>query len=296
MLRGNGGMNIFDDQSDRERFLDLVQESIIRFKYRIHAFCLMTNHVHFAMQVGDISLSKIIQNISFRYTRYFNKKAKRIGHLFQGRYKALLVEPSSYLLQLIRYIHINPLRANIVNDLLDYPWSSHHAYLGKFKIPWLTTQFVFDLLTNNKNQETNAYQKFLFDQTQNSDINFSLSTQKSFPAICDDQFMQKLTQIQKVDDRMIKLTLRNAVELICEYYAVKESDLHIRSQKRLFSKIRLMTAMLVIRFKVATLSEIAIYFNRDISTLSRGISKISMLDNVEFDDIKHYIENAIAQA
>ena len=151
MLRGNGGMQIFQDQADRNRFFALVQESILRFKYRIHALCLMTNHVHFVMQVGEIPLSKIIQNISFRYTRYINKKEKRIGHLFQGRYKALIVDADSYLLQLIRYIHLNPLRANMVDDLLDYPWSSHLAYLGQLRFSWLTTQVVYDRLMQKKN-------------------------------------------------------------------------------------------------------------------------------------------------
>lgn len=84
MLRGNGGIQIFHNQADRKMFLDLLQESIIRFECRIHAFCLMTNRVYLAVQIANIPLSKIIQNISFRYTRYFNKKSKRIGNLFQG--------------------------------------------------------------------------------------------------------------------------------------------------------------------------------------------------------------------
>ena len=283
MLRGNGGMQIFHDQADRKMFLDLLQESIIRFKYRIHAFCLMTNHVHFAIQVGDISLSKIIQNISFRYTRYINKKSKRIGHLFQGRYKALIMDADSYLLQLIRYIHLNPLRATMVVNLLDYPWSSHLAYLGQSKIHWLTTQSVFELLTHNKNQETADYQKFMLDQSHDSAMNFSLSMQKSFPAICDDSFMKQLMQLQEIDNRVIKVTLRELVELICEYYSVKESDLHTHSQKRLPSKIRLMIARLVIYFKVANLTDVATYFNRDGSTFSRGLGRMPVSDKVEFD-------------
>jgi REP element-mobilizing transposase RayT len=196
MLRGNGGMRIFQDEADRYKFLDLVQESIPRFKYRIHAFCLMTNHVHFAIQVSDISLSKIIQNISFRYTRYVNKKEKRIGHLFQGRYKALIVEADSYLLQLVRYIHLNPLHAKMVENLLDYPWSSHLAYLGHAEIPWLTKQFVYAFLAQDKTPPTIVYQQFMLDHSgNNSPINFDVSRQKTFPAICDDHFMQQLNQL-----------------------------------------------------------------------------------------------------
>src|SRR5438128_1261231 len=97
MLRGNGGMRIFFLDEDREYFYFLIGEGIRRYKYEIHGFCLMSNHVHFLLRVGNVSLSKIIQNISFRYTRWINKREKRVGHLFQGRYKAILVDDESYL-------------------------------------------------------------------------------------------------------------------------------------------------------------------------------------------------------
>jgi hypothetical protein len=206
------------------------------------------------------------------------------------------VDADSYLLQLIRYIHLNPLRANMVVNILDYPWSSHLAYLGQSNIHWLTTQSVFDLLTNNKNQETvTAYQEFMSDQPRDA-VNFSLSMQKNFPAICDDAFMKKLIQLQKIDERIIKVTLRELVKLICGYYAVKESDLHRRSQNRLFSKIRLMIAKLVVQLKVANLTDIATYFNRDMSTFSRGLSRMPIAHDVELDAIRYYIESTIVQA
>ena len=92
VLRGNGGQTIFFDDRDRTRFCFLAQEGIERFGHRIHAFCLMSNHVHLAIQVGDVSLSRILQNLSFRYTRWVNWRQSRTGHLFQGRYKAVLVD------------------------------------------------------------------------------------------------------------------------------------------------------------------------------------------------------------
>jgi len=108
--------------------------------------------------------------------------------------------------------------------------------------------------------------------------------------------MRKLMQLQKKDGHIIKITLREVVALVCEYYAIKEPDLHMRSQKRLFSKIRLMIARLAIRFHVANLTDIATYFNRDISTFSRGLSRMLMSDDVELDAISCYIESAIVQA
>jgi REP element-mobilizing transposase RayT len=116
ILRGNGGQTIFFDDKDRTRFCFLVQEGIERFGHRIHAFCLMSNHVHLAIQVGEVSLSRILQNLSFRYTRWVNGRQSRTGHLFQGRYKAVLVDADIYLQVLTRYIHLNPVRAGIVKE------------------------------------------------------------------------------------------------------------------------------------------------------------------------------------
>lgn len=121
ILQGNGGEAIFFNEDDRDQFYLLVQEGIERFGHRINGFYCMTNHVHLAIQVGDIPLSKIMQNLSFRYTRRINQREKRVGHLFQGRYKAILVDGDSYLLELVRYIHLNPVRAGMVSEPIEYP-------------------------------------------------------------------------------------------------------------------------------------------------------------------------------
>jgi len=142
MLRGNGGNEIFFSSADRSRFLLFVQEGIERYGHRVHAFCLMDNHVHLLIQVGKISLSKVMQNLGFRYTRYINHNRKSVGHLFQGRFKSILVEADSYLLELTRYIHLNPVRAGVCESAEQYEWSSHHAYLGSTATPWLHTQEV----------------------------------------------------------------------------------------------------------------------------------------------------------
>jgi REP element-mobilizing transposase RayT len=111
MVRGNSGQDIFFDAGDRTRFFLLLQESVERFEYRIHAFCLMTTHAHLALQVGNIPLSRIMLNVGLWYTQFVNRKYQRSGHLFQGRYKALLIDAGGYLLELIRYIHLNPLQS-----------------------------------------------------------------------------------------------------------------------------------------------------------------------------------------
>jgi REP element-mobilizing transposase RayT len=130
MVRGNDRRDIFTTEEDRARFCALLAEGLERFGHRVHAFCLMTNHVHLAVQVEDAPLSAIMQALAGRYTQWFNRRHGRVGHLFQGRYKALMVEAESYLFALIGYIHRNPLEAGLVRRAREYPWSSHPSYLG----------------------------------------------------------------------------------------------------------------------------------------------------------------------
>lgn len=141
-MRGNGGQRIFFSDQDRCRLLLLLQEGIHRFGHRIHGFCLMDNHLHLAIQVAEVPLAKIMQNLAFCYTRWINLRQRRIGHLFQGRYKAILVDRDAYLLELVRYIHLNPVRAGLVAEPRRYAWSGHRAYLGDEVLPWLTTDWI----------------------------------------------------------------------------------------------------------------------------------------------------------
>jgi putative transposase len=109
----------------------------------------MTNHVHIVMQTGDISLSKIMQNLSLRYTKWINFTQSRTGHVFRGRYKALLLDADAYLLELIRYVHLNPVRVGMVSSPAEYPWSGHSGYLGKEFLPWLTTDLVLSMFSSD---------------------------------------------------------------------------------------------------------------------------------------------------
>src|SRR5262245_7457233 len=108
ILRGNAKQDIFFDAEDRRRFLSFLEDCIERFGFRVHGYCLMTNHIHLALQVGEVPLSRIMQNLTLRYTKWVNWRQDRIGHLFHGRYKAVMVEADNYLAQLVVYLHLNP--------------------------------------------------------------------------------------------------------------------------------------------------------------------------------------------
>ncbi len=138
ICRGNHQQPIFQSDPDYRYFCNLLSNSINRFDHTVIAYCLMTNHVHLAVQIGEVSLSTILHAILFRYAQVFNVKYETSGHLFQGRFQAELVDTPQYFQTLIRYIHLNPVKAGIVDTPHEYPWSSYRAYLGTETTPWLS--------------------------------------------------------------------------------------------------------------------------------------------------------------
>jgi len=143
--RGNERKDVFKSQKDREKFLQYLESAVRRYDAVIHAYCLMSNHYHLLIETPAGNLSKIMQHINGAYTNYFNVKRKRSGHLFQGRYKAIVIEADEYAQQLSCYIHLNPVRSNMVAKPEEYRWSSYSEYIGKRKRPeWLVTSFILD--------------------------------------------------------------------------------------------------------------------------------------------------------
>lgn len=129
--RGNARCKIFRDDYDRDLFLEVVKAAYDRFGFIIHAFVLMDNHYHFLIETPHANLSASMRHINGRYTQKFNKRHKVVGHLFQGRYKAFVVDHDAYYLELVRYIHLNPWRANMVKQLDSFRYSGHRAIIDK---------------------------------------------------------------------------------------------------------------------------------------------------------------------
>lgn len=128
--RGNDRQAIFREESDRSFWISLMRQARENFSCRFLAYCLMTNHIHLAIETPQPNLNKVMESLNRCYTRHFNGKYGHVGHLFQGRYRAKLVEKDRYLLALVRYIHLNPVKAGMAYDAGAYPWSSHGYYAG----------------------------------------------------------------------------------------------------------------------------------------------------------------------
>ena len=162
--RGNERGNVFKSRRDREKFLSYLESATIRYGATIHAYCLMSNHFHLLLETPQGNLSEIMQHINGAYTTYFNVKRKRVGHLFQGRFKAILIEADEYAAELSRYIHLNPVRAGMASKPEEYLWSSYHAYIGNTAAPeWLNTNFILGSIAGSAVNAKKKYQLFVED-------------------------------------------------------------------------------------------------------------------------------------
>ena len=160
--RGNERKNIFKSNRDRERFLGYLGSASERYKAIIHTYSLMDNHYHILLQTPAGNLSQIMHHINGAYTNYFNVKRKRSGHLFQGRYKALLVDIYEYALELSRYIHLNPVKAGMVDKPEQYKWSSYRDYINVNKSSkWLYTEFILSLFSRKTSIAKKQYRRFV---------------------------------------------------------------------------------------------------------------------------------------
>ncbi|MEK7665433.1 MAG: transposase [Patescibacteria group bacterium] len=162
--RGNARSSIFLSDQDREQFLFIFSSVLKKFNWRCYSYCLMGNHYHFVIETIDPTLSKGMQNLNATYTQWYNAKHKHVGHLFQGRFKAFLVEEQEYLLEVIRYVVLNPVRAKMVDDPSDYQWSSYRALAGLEVAPdWLAKKDALGHFSNRKQGREKAYRSFIQD-------------------------------------------------------------------------------------------------------------------------------------
>src|SRR5690625_3442582 len=160
--RGDRREDIYADDMDREAWLEVLTQVCDRFNWCCHAYCLMSNHYHVVVETPEKNLSRGMRQLNGVYTQRFNRRHGRVGHVFQGRYKAILVDKDSYLLELARYVVLNPVRANMVSDVGDWPWSSYKAMTGRSKAPaWLETDWLLGQFDGNRPTAIHCYIDFI---------------------------------------------------------------------------------------------------------------------------------------
>jgi REP element-mobilizing transposase RayT len=225
--RGNQRQAIVQDDQDRLTFLDYLGKAHEKFGGLVHAFCLMDNHFHLLFETPRGNLSRIMHFINTSYTVYFNARYSRVGHLFQGRFKAILIEADAYAQEVSRYIHLNPVRAGIVSNPEDYRWSSLGEYSGRrTPNPWLQIGFVLSYFGENPKKSQLGYIGFVRDRVGNPEEN-PLKKAGSSLILGSDSFVKKIKAkfhpeksvsreipaLKGLNDKPTLQEIRDAVEL-----------------------------------------------------------------------------------
>jgi REP element-mobilizing transposase RayT len=164
IVRGINKSPIFNDDQDKSKFIERLAENVVQGQCKVYAWVLMTNHAHLLFKSGKDGVSSVMRNQLTWYAQYYNRRHKRTGHLFENRYKSIICEEETYLLALVRYIHLNPIRARILRTMeeLDrYPWTGHRAIIGKARHPWMDIETVLSEFGGRRKKAILEYRRFV---------------------------------------------------------------------------------------------------------------------------------------
>lgn len=203
MSRGNRRETVFKDDVDRKNFLGLLERQHDRRGWNVLAYCLMTNHYHLLLHTPSPNLSRGMRDINGIYTQGFNKRHRKVGHLFQGRYTAHLVDKDAYLMELSRYVVLNPVRARMVSGPRQYVWSSYRATTGQVAAPpWLDVDQVLSRFAKRRTTAIARYRKFVRDGVSN---NGPLEPPRQSLFYGDDAFIEKTLKRLRLPEDLSEL-------------------------------------------------------------------------------------------
>ncbi|MBD1400772.1 REP-associated tyrosine transposase [Pelovirga terrestris] len=284
MNRGRRRENIFLQSDDFEAFLNIVRESADRWNVHVAAYCLLSNHYHLLLQTPEGNLARCMRHINGVYTQRFNRIHGQDGQLFRGRYKAVLVEDDSHLLEVMRYIHRNPLNAGLVRHLDEYPWSSHTGYLSCAKQwNWLERETLLTMLTTKKSQRKQAYLDFVSQNEPQQISSFyamkklaSLLGGEAFRDWVSHRFVDLELQREIPEAKKLANTPQGIIVQVCAYFDQDEARLR-HSRRGIENLPRDIAIYLARSTSRMTLGEIGAVFGvANYSTVSSAAERIKI--------------------
>jgi REP element-mobilizing transposase RayT len=240
MNRGRRGEDIYSDDQDYVMFVGLLKETSEMWNVRIAAYCLMPNHYHMLVQTPDANISRSMRHLNGVYTQRYNSRHECDGQLFRGRYKSILIDTDSYLLQAVRYIHRNPLKANLVENLDTYKWCSHKGYLSVAKKwDWLHKDYILSLLSKNRKDWLRYYRKWVSVEEED-EVSQKISGVKWPVCIGPQAFIDRIKE--KYGSKKINKEIPSSRELlpdtsrivdaVCRFYGVGKNEIALKRRGR----------------------------------------------------------------
>ena len=301
ICRGNQRQKIFKDIEDFTRYLELLGRYKNQYKYFLYSYVLMNNHVHLLIETQIVPLSKILQGINQSYTQYFNRKHRTVGHLFQGRYKAILCDRDAYLLALIKYIHLNPVRAKIVKTPDEYAWSGHRNYIQKTEKKELTdTDQVLRMFSENKSSARRLYKAYMgFPASVKKKDIYSTIDQR---ILGDDKFLDKIREhydAEKIEGKRTKeYTLKEIARGVEKAFGVSLEEIRGKKKDRKILKGRQLLSSIAKEYGYRG-KEIAKYMQKDDSVITRYLrEKVGLKESInkvmeELRDWNHNVNKQV---
>lgn len=302
--RGLERRAIFTEDAERQEFIDRLEEGLEHTGHKCYSWVLMPNHFHLLVRTSTKPLSDLMRKLLTGYALYFNKKHKRSGYLYQGRFKSILCQEESYLLELIRYIHLNPLRAKIVSDLRglgSYQWSGHAVLLGKRKAPWQTTGEILERFGKSKTEAIRHYETFVAegkDMGRREDLSggglirsaggwrgIHQLRQSKEKWLADERILgdgdfvsQTLKEAEEEMNRQEKLKtegwdINKVAEKVCDLLGVDIKDIKNMSKRSKIAQAKSLTAYFAYKELKVTGVELSTYFGITRSSISSAINR-----------------------
>ncbi len=283
MNRGRRREDIFKEDGDHRLFLDVLKETVKMWNLKVSAYCLMSNHYHLLVQTPQGNLSRCLRHINGVYTQRFNRKYGLDGSLFRGRYKAVLVEEESYLLELLRYIHRNPLAAGMVSELSLYAWSSHRDYLNHEKgQEWLHRDVLLEMFSGDSRKAHEDYLAFM--NQQDSDKLQHFFSRKNLPSILGsaefiENIRSRFISVHKHKNKevarstVLSVNVETVIRVVCDVCQITEDEL-FQSRRGIANTYRDLAIYILRKHTSKTLAEIGLVFKIEYySTVSTAIDR-----------------------
>jgi putative transposase len=285
--RGNNRQQIFKDELDYLSYLDRIKRYHRRYGFKLYVFALMPNHVHMVIEMIETPLSKIMQGLQQSFTLYFHKRYESVGHVFQGRYGAVLCDREEYLLSLVSYIHLNPVYSGLVDFPDDYPWSSHAVYMGENEFSILDNKFVLLLFSEDKSEAKRIYSQFLLNEMAKKeqgqlfiDIDQRYYDNQKFAEKIKDKLMEKNCASEesvKIIEEPLpgQKTLDDILKIVSKATTVSCGSILSESRKADIATTRAIFAYIASKYFGIENKKISAFLSRDASTVTCMLNKVS---------------------